>query len=230
MKNEREFTVYDYQDNLESGRELKVVRYISANEGLSPLLRDTIESFSEKEIVSRLNHFKELEQTAYEKVRNTVEEWVDVAKGVCLYNQALEYFKVHEVSHTNNTWVEKDRSTSYVIDEEISNKTYKMYIYIYKDTCWVNGEEIPKAYYVTWYFGVNPPVKDNYIDTEIKFIRRKKFADKESALKYVEGRKRAYEKYFKREQPKIMPPFNKAFEVHGVLLPGYEIMGEDGEV
>ena len=51
----------------------------------------------------------------------------------------------------------------------------------------------------------------------------KRFLDKEKALKYIEGRKKAYKDYFQEDNPLILKEYARLFQVHGILLPGYRI-------
>lgn len=57
--------------------------------------------------------------------------------------------------------------------------------------------------------------------------RQKRYTDKDAALKYIEGRKKAYAHLFTEISPPLPQEYADSFKVHGVLLPGYTIEGQE---
>ena len=86
-------------------------------------------------------------------------------------------------------------------------------------------ERIPTAWYVTWNVGVHTP-KQGW-GKAIAGQRQKRYTDKEAALKYIEGRKKAYVHLFTEVSPPIPQEYAEHFKVNGVLLPGYTIEGQE---
>ena len=100
--------------------------------------------------------------------------------------------------------------------EIISNRVYKMWIKFHDLSYGGNNE-----YRVSWHFGVKHPQED--VTVVIKSITDQKYTDKEKALKYIEGRKKAYSKYFTEVNPVVPKDYAEYFKVNGVLLPDYVV-------
>ena len=62
---------------------------------------------------------------------------------------------------------------------------------------------------------------------EISGIRNKRFTDKAEAQKYIDGRKKAYAKYFQEISPPIPQLYSLYYKVNDVLLPGYTVEGQE---
>ena len=58
---------------------------------------------------------------------------------------------------------------------------------------------------------------------------QKRYTDKAAALKYLEGRKKAYAYLFSEVSPPIPQKYERHFKVYGTLLPGYSIEGREQE-
>lgn len=57
--------------------------------------------------------------------------------------------------------------------------------------------------------------------------RNKRYTDKEKALKYIEGRKKAYSHLFKEVTPAIPKEHQNLFKKNGLLLNGYRVNCEE---
>lgn len=57
--------------------------------------------------------------------------------------------------------------------------------------------------------------------------RNKRYTDKAAAMKYLEGRKKAYAHLFTEVSPPIPQEYENHFCVHGTLLPGYTVEGKE---
>ena len=88
-------------------------------------------------------------------------------------------------------------------------------------------QSIPVAWYVTWDVYVNSP-KRGY-GKRIAGQNQKRYTDKNAAMKYLEGRKKAYSHLFTEISPPVPEQYKDHFTVHGALLPGYTVEGQEPE-
>lgn len=58
---------------------------------------------------------------------------------------------------------------------------------------------------------------------------QKRYTDKNAAMKYLEGRKKAYSHLFTEISPPVPEQYKDHFTVHGALLPGYTVEGQEPE-
>ncbi len=127
-----------------------------------------------------------------------------------MLSAAIEYLSVEETDHTNNVWaLNEDRWGD--IEEEISNRTYRMYIRFRKSL---------NRYVVIWRITTNAP------QTNLTIVAPQKeviFNDKEKALRYISGRKQAYSHLFTEINPKVPTKYKEPFIFKDLLLPGYEL-------
>ena len=163
------------------------------------------------------------EQKAYDVVVAAAKQWEQQAATTQLINRALEYLRVPEVEHTENKWKATDNWRS---DEEISNRVYKMTCGIWEDIKYdrQTQQSVPVAWYVTWDVYVNSP-KQGYGE-KIAGQSQKRYTDKDAAYKYLDGRKKAYAHLFSELSPVIPKQYEHHFMVHGALLPGYTVEGQ----
>ena len=88
-------------------------------------------------------------------------------------------------------------------------------------------QSIPVAWYVTWDVSVNSP-KRGYRE-RIAGQNQKRYTDKNAAMKYLEGRKKAYSHLFTEISPPVPEQYKDHFTIHGALLPGYTVEGQEPE-
>lgn len=140
-----------------------------------------------------------------------------------IVKKAIEYLETPQKSHTSNEW---KHVSSYDEREEISNRVYKMSVGIDEITTYNRQTERlgPSAWYVSWDVRTNNPGR---YSTKIAGQEKKKFTDKEAALKYIESRKKAYAHLLTEISPPIPWQHAAQFEVNGLLLPGYTVEGRD---
>ena len=162
------------------------------------------------------------EQEIFESLNIPLAKWERQAALTKLLDRAIDYLKTPEIEHTGNKWV-KDRYA----DEKISNRVYQMSVNVYEDSTYdrQTQQRIPTAWYVTWDVGVHTP-KQGW-GKAIAGQRQKRYTDKDAALKYIEGRKKAYAHLFTEISPPIPQEYAEHFKVNGVLLPGYTIEGQE---
>lgn len=226
MRKEKYYGVFDYEDNLKPGTTLRIEHsvvqdFAEAQIDLSPFIALGAEQLAKNRAISI-----EAEQEIFNKIRNSVKEWERQAAVTKTYSRALEYLNTPKVSHTSNQWVHDD----YNNHETISNMVYEMSFSVWEETKYdkQKGESVPVAWYVTWEIDMRSP-RHGYC-VEIAGQRRKRYVDKGEAEKYIAGRKKAYEKYFKEISPPIPQEYGHYFKVNDVLLPGYTIQGQKPEL
>lgn len=139
-------------------------------------------------------------------------------------NRALEYLRTPEVAHTANQWQPNQNNSDW---EEISNKVYKMSCRIREDTSYdrIKKVMVPTAWYVTWDLYLNSP-KDGH-NIHLAGQNQKRYTDKAAAVKYLDGRKKAYSHLFTEISPQIPKEYERHFTVNGALLPGYTVEGQE---
>lgn len=221
MREEDFYGVFDYADNLKPGVELKLEHSIIQNYNkafdLTPFTNtdiETLQKYRETSVAA--------EQKIFDGLRSEMSKWEHQAAFTMLLDRAIEYLKTPEIEHTENTWV-KDRYD----DEKISNKVYQISVSVYENHKYDRQTQayIPTAWYITWDVRVHTP-KQGY-GTHIAGQDRKRFTDKNAAMKYIEGRKKAYAHLFTEISPPIPQKYAELFKVNGVILPGYTIEGQE---
>ena len=220
MRKEDFYGVYDYGDNLQPGATLKIERSITMDLNAPDLTPFTKTDIQELENMRKIS--VAAEQEIFDGLNVPLSKWERQAALTKLIDRAIEYLKTSEIEHTGNKWV-KDRYA----DEKISNRVYQMSASIYEDCTYdrQTQQRIPTAWYVTWNVGVHTP-KQGW-GKAIAGQRQKRYTDKEAALKYIEGRKKAYAHLFTEVSPPIPQEYAEHFKVNGVLLPGYTIEGQE---
>lgn len=222
LEENKDFRAHRYGDHLEPGHELKIEHSISCEDvDISSLIRmgkDSLEAMRQGSIDG--------EQKAYEIVVAAAKQWEQQAAATQMINRALEYLRTPEVEHTANEW---HKSGDWRNSEEISNRVYKMTCSVWEDTKYdrETKQMLPVAWYVTWDVYVNSP-KQGYGE-KIAGQNQKRYTDKAAALKYLEGRKKAYAYLFSEVSPPIPQKYERHFKVYGTLLPGYSIEGREQE-
>jgi len=164
------------------------------------------------------------EQKALTIVQAAAKQWEQQAAVTQKLNRALEYLRTPEVVHTGNEW---HKTGNWRDAEEISNRVYKMTCSVWEDTKYdrETKQSVPVAWYVTWDVYVNSP-KQGYGE-KIAGQNQKRYTDKAAAMKYLEGRKKAYSHLFTEISPQIPKEYERHFTVNGALLPGYTVEGQE---
>lgn len=220
MEENKDFRAYRYGDRLEPGYELKIEHSISCEDvDISSLIKmgkESLEAMRQGSIDG--------EQKAYEIVVAAAKQWEQQAASTQMIDRALEYLRTPEVEHTGNVW---EKSGDWRDSEQISNRVYKMSCNIWEDTKYdrETNQQIPVAWYVTWDLYVNSP-KQGYGE-KIAGQNQKRYTDKVAALKYLDGRKKAYAHLFTEISPQIPKQYERHFTVYGALLPGYTVEGQE---
>lgn len=214
MEENRNYRVTRYGNRLQPGHKLKIEHVLyCTNMDISTLITLDAESLE-----TMLQESINKEQEIYESVVEAAKKWEEQAAATQTIDWALEYLRTQEVEHTSNQWVLKD---SWCNREEISNRVYVMSCNVWEDTKYdrEKKQSVPVAWYVTWQVFLNSPIDG--CRRKIAGQDRKRYTDKDAAMKYLAGRKKAYSHLFKELSPAIPAEYKQSFMVHGALLPGY---------
>lgn len=220
MEENKDYRAFRYGDRLEPGYKLEIEHSISCeNVDISALIAQGVDNLTAMRQESMDN-----EQKAYDIVVAAAKQWEQQAVTTQLINRALEYLHTPEVEHTENKWKDTDNWRS---GEEISNRVYKMTCGVWEDTKYDRQaqQSIPVAWYVTWDLYIHSPKKG--YGTRIAGQNQKRYTDKDAAYKYLDGRKKAYAHLFTELSPAIPKQYKQHFMVHGALLPGYTVEGQE---
>lgn len=218
MEENRDYHAYRYGDHLTPGSELKIEHsVVCENVDISTLITmgtDSLEAMRQRSIDG--------EQKAYEIVVAAAKQWEQQAAATQTINRALEYLRTPEIEHTGNQWKDTD---NWRADQKISNRVYQMTCSIWEDTKYdrETKQSVPIAWYVTWEVRIHSP-KQGY-GAKIAGQNQKRYTDKNAAIKYLDGRKKAYSHLFTEISPPIPKEYEHHFMVHGTLLPGYTVEG-----
>ena len=218
LEENKDYHAYRYGDHLTPGSELKIEHsVVCENVDISTLITmgtDSLEAMRQGSIDG--------EQKAYEIVVAAAKQWEQQAAATQTINRALEYLRTPEIEHTGNQWKDTD---NWRADQKISNRVYQMTCSIWEDTKYdrETKQSIPVAWYVTWEVRIHSP-KQGYGE-KIAGQNQKRYTDKNAAIKYLDGRKKAYSHLFTEISPPIPKEYERHFMVHGTLLPGYTVEG-----
>ena len=218
MEENKDYHAYRYGDHLTPGSELKIEHSVDCeNVDISTLITmgiDSLEAMRQGSIDG--------EQKAYEIVVAAAKQWEQQAAATQTINRALEYLRTPEIEHTGNQWKDTD---NWRADQKISNRVYQMTCSIWEDTKYdrETKQSVPIAWYVTWEVRIHSP-KQGY-GAKIAGQNQKRYTDKNAAIKYLDGRKKAYSHLFTEISPPIPKEYEHHFMVHGTLLPGYTVEG-----
>lgn len=162
------------------------------------------------------------EKKVFEQLKELAEVWEQKASLTMLIDRAISYKRVPQVEHTSNQW----QQSHYRDTEIVSNMVYKMSVSLHEDNHYDNdtGQFVSDAWIVTWGVSLNTP--DEYRTKKIAGQDRKRFSDKDAALKYIDGRKKAYAHLFTEISPPIPERYADRFSKNGLLLPGYVVEGK----
>jgi hypothetical protein len=220
LEKNKDYRAFRYGDRLEPGYKLEIEHSISCeNVDISTLIAQGVDN-----LTAMRQESVDSEQKAYDIVVAAAKQWEKQAVTTQLINRAMEYLKVPEAEHSSNQWRKNPRNDDW---DEISNKVYKMNCRVREDTSYdrSTGKWVPKAWYVTWDLYLNTPKNGHNI--HIAGQDRKRYTDKEAAYKYLDGRKKAYDHLFTELSPAIPKQYEQHFMVHGALLPGYTVEGQE---
>lgn len=220
MEENKDFRAFRYGDNLSPGYSLKIEHTITCEQkDISALIAK-----GEDALLALRKDSIDSEQKAFDIVVAAANQWEQQAAYTQNIDRAIQYLRTPEVKHSNNQWQKND---GYRDGEEISNRVYSMSCSVWEDTKYnrETKESVPVAWYVSWDVYLKSP-REGY-GKQIAGQRNKRYTDKAAAMKYLEGRKKAYAHLFTEVSPPIPQQYENHFTVNGVLLPGYTVEGKE---
>lgn len=216
----KDYTVYDYRDEVKEGDKIRIEHSIYINEAdISYYTNLSID-----ELIKNREESAEKERNIFENLRKSMSEWEHQAITTKLLDMSIEYLKTPVVEHSSN---QRQLSKGKYFTE-ISNMVYKMSFNIYEQTGY-NAKlqkNVSVAWEVTWDVGFQ--CINNKHMQKIDGQYRKKFTSKEKAEKYLDGRIKKYAYLFTEISPPIPSEAANHFKVNGKLLPGYLIQSKEG--
>lgn len=219
MEKNNSYRSYRYGDQLTPGAELKIEHSVYAEEtDLSAWIAKGTEALTALRDESIQN-----EQKAFDIVAAAANQWEEQAAHTQVLNRALEYLRTPEVKHSGNQW---EKTNNWRDAEEISNRVYRMSCSVWEDDKYDYKihQKVP-VWYVSWNLFLNSPKQG--FGMQIAGQTNKRYTDKAAAMKYLEGRKKAYASLFTELSPPIPEKYAAHFEVYGTLLPGYTVEGRE---
>lgn len=162
------------------------------------------------------------EKEIFSKFGPIESEWAAQAGMTRALRDAQAYQKVLPVKHTSNKWEQKEYDWY-----EVSNMVYQMSYRIYEQTRYDRSiqKSVTVAWEISWGVYFNTIRQPDYTGSGLKIAgqSRKRFTDKASMEKYLQGRIAAYAHMFNEISPPIPKGEEGRFSVNGVLLPGYTV-------
>lgn len=215
MKNEKFTTYGEYDCQLKSGHDIKLNRvlYAKAN-NLQNELTYILDSDYDKDLIG----LQEQEQAVFKELKEKLNDWQVIAEKIALIQLAQQYTKdckeVEEMHTTNNKYIESKDGNS--VDCRISNKSYSFMIRIYEYTTYIGGKSTPIKWEVSYYFKTQ---RGNKLIGRVE----KTFKEKDKALKYIDGRKKYFAKYFKELYQPLRSEDIEQFKSCGRLIKHYRV-------
>ena len=161
------------------------------------------------------------EENMYEILQAGMKVWETDAKETRRLQLALNYLEIAPVEHTGNQWVEDEKGV-----RTISNAVYKMTCSITENTKWNlwSSNALNKRWHVEWHILLNTPKPYHHI---VIAGKERRYLERHDAESYLNGRIRAFAKYFQELSPSVPKDYEYAFTESGRLLPGYHVEGEE---
>lgn len=219
LEKNKDYEVYRF-DYLAEGSQLKLEHSVyCADADISSLIAQGADA-----VQAMCQDSMDGEKKAFDIVLAAAKQWEQQAAVTQKLNRALEYLHTPEVQHTANQWQPNPHNSDW---DEISNRVYKMHCRIREDTRYDRASEtmVPAAWYVTWDIYLNSPKEGHNI--HLAGQSQKRYTDKSAAIKYLDGRKKAYAHLFAEISPPIPKQYEQHFTVYGALLPGYTVEGQE---
>lgn len=178
---------------------------------INAIKKTLAKSEAERNEAANLSHQHLLQ--IQEKAAALVDEWKALSSEAFVAEIVSRLNAIQLPENSKNQW---ETEVYYAGDKayKISNSLYSMCIRIN-----TYSDEITVSYYVALR---GPKSFDNNPRYEyIANVNRKVFHDMAAAEKYIEGRKKAYAKYFQEENPVVPNEYRAMFQLYGVDIPCY---------
>lgn len=170
------------------------------------------------------NQMSQLDEQIIESIKQKSqlqqeEEYINIAESIKGKNKEItEYIDKLKQENRLNQWYQHDDYGR--IYDVIQNGTYILSIWYDKkpNISWRTRKE---QYEVGYTFSAN-----DILEGEVIKKVSKKVDTKEEMIEYIEGRKKAFENYFKEEKPAMMDKYRNMIEIWGFRLDGYRLESE----
>lgn len=155
------------------------------------------------------------QEAAVKTIAAAADKWEEAAYWKLLLNaESLRRRHKPYKADKPNVWVDM---SNYRKQECIENSLYRMTVAVKQ---WSEHDiRVNWNVYIIYPNGVSSP--QHWSSKDIAGQSMKKFTSMDAAMKYVEGRKKAYSHLFIEEMPPVPQKYLQLFKVFGVLLPGY---------
>ena len=163
-------------------------------------------------------------QTHYDELLDKADEVQMEMLYLMILMRLRKRFDIKPVESTGNQW-EHHEVSKYEYECERSNMVYRMYYRVYLDHDWnrsTQRQELTGGCTLYWEVQTQSPAlgKADTIGGQ-----EKRFKTEEAMKKYLDGRIKAYDKYFTELSPPVPELFLDHFTYAGQLLPGYRVEG-----
>lgn len=215
------------KDGKSTSAKYKVERSVSIYPGLVILDPSEALELTEEQTRKVLDLQTKRVNEAYKDLQARADELQKQVLIMLVWEQLLCRRLLLPAKHPNNHWVNYNE-LSPELGKERSNAVYKMFYRVETRDRWdpQSGNTVPVAWYVTWRVTVQHPANPNAVAAEVAGQERKLFKTEQSAMDYLEGRIKAYDKLFTEEFPPVPTEYADAFRHMGVLMPGYRLKEE----
>jgi len=225
------YSTYDYGCHLKHADELKLLAGIGDHdiqqhdEEYTIIMRHLAE---QTDLAERVEKSKQAETSIYEKLKTELNEWYEQAAYTRLLmdakdvRDALNTAEATNAVNLLNIWTDVENGNG---GEEIRNNTYKMWAQVREQKKYYPKPGV--AWYASYHFDTNSPIANGHQygmnNKVIASIDDKPFDNKEAAYRYIEGRKKAFGRYFQMPAPPIKRGYEQLFKINGILLDGYTV-------
>jgi hypothetical protein len=206
------YHAYDLHDGLVTGEKINTGRRICVDTDSPEYLKQAREllRFSYAELEEQYKISVEKEKSICAKLNPILKEWEEQAANTALTNNIIQYNAIKPSEHTGNKWRQNEYG-----QYEISNRVYRMFY---------NVRDCGDKHYLSWYIDTNAPLTGSYNKNRTVTKQEcKRFKDKASMEKYMEGRKKAYAHLFTEINPPVSEDYAWIFKNNDLPLKGYRL-------
>lgn len=184
--------------HLEPGQECEIVERVYSCDGNSDI--SALVQLSPAKLDELAQASMEKEKAIYAEALAIVARWKQQAYETVAYRKAQVYLRTLPVTHTSNQWVKGEYDW-----HEMSNMVYKFIWRSYENTRWDSTQKksVPVSWELSWYLTYNTPKEPDFTGSgrQIAGQERKRFGEKATMEKYLQGRINAYAHLFKEISP-----------------------------
>lgn len=202
--------------------DFKINRHCAVNKEMTQTDTDAYKDYSDEALETAIQSARALLETHYGELLQKADEIQMEILYLMMLTRIKEGRRIRPIAHTNNKWVKASTTPDYVESAERSNAVYKMYYRIYRDHNWNTKtckNEFTGRCRLFWSVSVQSPALGTPVNTIGE--QERAFKSEEDMQKYLNGRIKAYDKYFVEVYPPVPKEFLHNFVYAGQMLPGY---------